>query len=136
MVANEMTHTFKPMIFSTNLKKKKRIDKVTHRVCISFPSVTFTSSPHTDSPLLLDQREAGVWAGHPAAPSGHTVQGWSPTHAPGSLHHVLAAVLLPSDLNRRETRPHTVTAAPEGALLRLSLGHCVLRHPGHRQKVL
>lgn len=93
-------------------------------------------SPHTDSPLLLDQRGAGVWAAHPAAQSGHTVRGWSPTRAPESLHHVLAAALLPSDLNCRETRPHTVAAAPEGALLRLSWGHCAPRHPEHHQMVL
>lgn len=92
--------------------------------------------PPSDSPLLLDQQEAGAWADHPAAPSGHTVQGWSPTHAPGSLRHVLGAVLLLSDLNRHGTRPHTAAAAPEGALLRRSSVHCALRHPGHHQKVL
>lgn len=93
-------------------------------------------STHANSPLLRDRLEAGVWADHPAAPSGHTVRGWFPTRAPESLRHVSGAALLPSDLNLRETRPRTVTAAPEGALLRLSLGHCALRHPGHHQKAL
>lgn len=103
------------------------------QICHSFPLIM---SARSDSPLLPDRLEAGAWADHPAAPSGHTVPGWSPTRAPGSPHHVLAAVLLLSDLNRRGTRSRTATAAPEGALLRLSLGHCAPTHPGHRRKVL
>lgn len=102
-------------------------------LCCSFPLVR---SPHSDSPLLLDRREAGAWADPPAAPSGRTVRGWSPIPARGSLRRVLAAVPLPSDLNRRGTRPRTAAAAPERALLRLSLCHRVPRHPGHRQTVL
>lgn len=99
-------------------------------------SVPLARSPHSNSPLLPDQLEAGAWAAPPAAPSGRTVRGWSRTPAQGSLRHVSAAFPPPSGLIRHGTRPHTAAAAPEGALPRLSLGHCVPRHPGHRRKAL
>lgn len=117
------------MILSTNLENTSNGFTVTHRH-------TLVTSPQRHSPLLLDRPAAGAWAAPPAAPSGRTVRGWSPIHAPGSLRHVLAAAPLPSDLNRHGTRPRTAAAAPEGALLRPSLGHCVPRHPGRRQTVL
>lgn len=133
MVADQVTHAFKPMILSTNLNKHRKWTEQGRSALLSLPPVT---SPRSDSPLLLDPRGAGAWAAPPAAPSGRTVRGWSLTHAQGSLRHVLAAVPLPSDSNRHGTRPRTAAAAPEGALLRRRRGHCVPRHPGHRQTVL
>lgn len=132
VVTDQVTHTFKPVVFSADLDNNNQKESQPH-VERKFYLMPLCCQ---DSPLLLGQPTEGAWPAPPVVPWGHTARALSQTHEPKSLHHGLAAAQLPGDSNSHETRTRTAAAPPEEVLLLQYSDHCVRRHPRHRQTAL